>query len=195
MKSLAQLQLKMMELEKAWIGGSEDDIHDAIQDLRIEIFNLTIAKQEQGEPDVSSKLKYDFEFVDGTVVDLTVYGSERDIKRLQARIKFWFDLEQKSMQQEQGEHVAVVDANDDRYWADILPNRSVKVGQLLYPAPPKHFPLTDEQERAAFAQHWYDFYHCGSISAGPSGTYVHPDVQKAWEAWQARAAHGIKGGA
>lgn len=30
--------------------------------------------------------------------------------------------------------VAVVDANDDGYWADILPDRSVKVGQLLYTA-------------------------------------------------------------
>ena len=34
------------------------------------------------------------------------------------------------------EPVAVVDANDDGYWADILPNRSVKVGQPLYAIPP-----------------------------------------------------------
>ena len=33
------------------------------------------------------------------------------------------------------EPVAVVDANDDGYWADILPDRSVKVGQKLYAAP------------------------------------------------------------
>ena len=33
------------------------------------------------------------------------------------------------------EPVAQVDANDDGYWADILPDRSVKVGQLLYTAP------------------------------------------------------------
>jgi len=63
----------------------------------------------------------------------------------------------------------------------------------LYTHPqPKREPLTDEQERAAFEQHWYDFYHCGSISARTNGTYIHPAVQKAWEAWQARAAHGIK---
>jgi hypothetical protein len=30
------------------------------------------------------------------------------------------------------EPVAVVDANDEGYWADILPDRAVKVGQLLY---------------------------------------------------------------
>ncbi len=34
------------------------------------------------------------------------------------------------------EPVAVVDANDDGYRADILPNRSVKVGQPLYAIPP-----------------------------------------------------------
>ena len=28
--------------------------------------------------------------------------------------------------------VAIVDANDDGYWADILPDRCVKVGQPLY---------------------------------------------------------------
>lgn len=33
------------------------------------------------------------------------------------------------------EPVARVDANDEGYWADILPDRSVKVGQLLYAAP------------------------------------------------------------
>ena len=31
--------------------------------------------------------------------------------------------------------VAEVDANDDGYWADILPDNSVKVGQLLYKLP------------------------------------------------------------
>jgi hypothetical protein len=34
------------------------------------------------------------------------------------------------------EPVAKVDANDEGYWADILPDRTVKVGQLLYTAPP-----------------------------------------------------------
>ncbi len=31
--------------------------------------------------------------------------------------------------------VAMVDANDDGMWADILPNITVKVGQMLYAAP------------------------------------------------------------
>lgn len=62
----------------------------------------------------------------------------------------------------------------------------------LYTTPPQRKPLTDEQERKAFEQHWYDYYHCGSISPRTNGTYIHPAVQKAWEAWQARAAHDIK---
>jgi len=41
-----------------------------------------------------------------------------------------------ALAQEQ-EPVAIVDANDDGYWADILPNISVKVGQMLYTHPPQ----------------------------------------------------------
>lgn len=47
-------------------------------------------------------------------------------------------------------------------------------------------PLTDE--RTAFEAHWYSFYHSGSVSARSDGSYFHPHVQRAWEAWQARAA-------
>ena len=39
------------------------------------------------------------------------------------------------------EPVAVVDANDEGYWADILPDRNVKVGQLLYTTPPQQEPV------------------------------------------------------
>ena len=38
-------------------------------------------------------------------------------------------------EQEKQEPVATVNANDEGYWADILPDRDVKVGQLLYVAP------------------------------------------------------------
>jgi hypothetical protein len=43
--------------------------------------------------------------------------------------------------------VAIVDANDDGYWAEILPDRSVKVGQLLYTTPQQRtwVGLTDEE--------------------------------------------------
>jgi hypothetical protein len=51
-------------------------------------------KPQPEEPDTSTKLKMDVEFVDGTSADLVVYGSQRDIKRLEARIKYWFKLEQ-----------------------------------------------------------------------------------------------------
>jgi len=44
-------------------------------------------------------------------------------------------LRQAIAEAEKQEPVAVVDANDDGYWADILPDRSVKVGQLLYAHP------------------------------------------------------------
>jgi hypothetical protein len=49
--------------------------------------------------------------------------------------------------QPEQEPVAIVDANDDGYWADILPNRSVKVGQMLYTTPPQRtwVGLTDEE--------------------------------------------------
>ena len=43
--------------------------------------------------------------------------------------------------------VAKVDANDEGYWAEILPDRSVKVGQLLYATPPQRtwVGLTNEE--------------------------------------------------
>ena len=43
------------------------------------------------------------------------------------------------------EPVAIVDANDEGYWAEILPDRNVKVGQLLYTTPPQRKPLSDEE--------------------------------------------------
>lgn len=46
------------------------------------------------------------------------------------------DLRAALAQQEVAMLVAVVDANDDGYWADILPNCSVKVGDKLYAHPP-----------------------------------------------------------
>ena len=55
------------------------------------------------------------------------------------------------------EPVARVDANDDGYWADILPDRSVKVGQLLYTRPQPD--LTAEVERLKLsAEHWNRLY-------------------------------------
>jgi hypothetical protein len=56
-------------------------------------------------------------------------------------------LEEALAKQEQGEPVAIVDANDDGYWAEILPDRSVKVGQLLYTTPQQRtwVGLTDKE--------------------------------------------------
>jgi hypothetical protein len=52
-------------------------------------------------------------------------------------------LEAQSAQQEP---VAIVDANDEGYWAEILPDRSVQVGQLLYTSPLASKPLTDKEK-------------------------------------------------
>jgi len=55
-------------------------------------------------------------------------------------------LEEALAKQEHGEPVAIVDANDDGYWADILPDRTVKVGQLLYTKP---LPKQEQGESVA----------------------------------------------
>ena len=49
------------------------------------------------------------------------------------------------------EPVAVVDANDDCCWADILPDRNVVVGQKLYSHPLPQPDLVDENERKEWA--------------------------------------------
>ena len=58
-----------------------------------------------------------------------------------------------ALAQPQQEPAAKVDANDEGYWADILPDRTVKVGQLLYaeaPQPAQRKPLTDDEIGKAF---------------------------------------------
>ena len=52
----------------------------------------------------------------------------------------------KALAQPEQEPVAIVDANDEGYWAEILPDRSVKVGQFLFAHPPVP---TAEQENDA----------------------------------------------
>ena len=63
--------------------------------------------------------------------------------------------EREALAQEQ-EPVAIVDANDDGYWADILPNRSVKVGQMLYTTPPQRtwVGLTDDEIAQGCKESW-----------------------------------------
>lgn len=63
-----------------------------------ELTKAALAQDEQEQLDVTSKLRLDFEFENGHVADLTVYGSERDIKRLETRSKFWFGLEKLAQQ-------------------------------------------------------------------------------------------------
>ena len=45
-----------------------------------------------------------------------------------------------------------------------------------------------DQERAEFERHWHDFYQLGTKLARINGRYHSHIVQRAWEAWQARAA-------
>jgi len=60
-----------------------------------------------------------------------------------------------ALAQEQ-EPVAIVDANDDGYWADILPNISVKVGQMLYTNPPQRtwVGLTNDEIAQGWKESW-----------------------------------------
>ena len=72
--------------------------------------------------------------------ELIIQYHEATIKRLENRID-------ELMAQPAQEPVAVVDAQDDGYWADILPDRNVKVGQFLYAIPPQRpwVGLTEEE--------------------------------------------------
>lgn len=99
-------------------------------------------------------------------------------------------LEANQTQPAQQEPVGEVARYDRIHWYDA--GTHIPTGTKLYTHPQAREPLTIEQEREAFESHWYTFYHSGSIHARSDGSYVHPAVQKAWEAWQARAAHGIK---
>ena len=62
--------------------------------------------------------------VEGNVEEVLL-DAAKEIKRLQAKIEAV----------EKQEPVATVDANDEGYWAEILPDRSVRVGQNLYALP------------------------------------------------------------
>lgn len=76
----------------------------------------------------------------------------------------------------------LADLLDEDHFAEI---ESIVAGAGVTP-PAQRKPLTDERE--AFEAHWYTKYHSGSVSARSDGSYVHPHVQRAWEAWLARAA-------
>jgi hypothetical protein len=54
------------------------------------------------------------------------------------------------------EPVAVVDANDKGFWADILPDQTVKVGQLLYTTPQQSTWFGLEQEDRLCAKYMQD---------------------------------------
>lgn len=95
-------------------------------------------------------------------------------------------------QAKEQEPVAVVDANDEGMWADILPDRSVKVGQLLYThAQPAQEPLTDEHVIFA-AQHMFLEWNRAQDERLVKVAYEYSVFQVAIELYKA-AAHGIKG--
>jgi hypothetical protein len=91
---------------------------------------------------------------------MATHGFRKHIEEVQDKaIKA---LEEALAKQEQGEPVAVVDANDEGYWADILPDRSVKVGQLLYTTPQQRtwVGLTDDEKADIAAkghQRWKEY--------------------------------------
>jgi hypothetical protein len=92
-------------------------------------------------------LKLALDFVETVHVGEWVGSIERQLEAITA-IK-------EALAQEQ-EPVAIVDANDDGYWADILPNRSVKVGQMLYTTPPQRtwVGLTDDEIAQGCKEFW-----------------------------------------
>lgn len=82
----------------------------------------------------------------GGNVEEVLLDAAKEIKRLQAKIETV----------EKQEPVATVDANDEGYWAEILPDRSVKVGDKLYAAPaPASVPkrITPEQAPAEIREY------------------------------------------
>jgi hypothetical protein len=64
------------------------------------------------------------------------------------------------------EPVAVVDANDDGYFAEILPDRDVKIGQNLYAHPPQA-----DAERVALLERIdakIEYWQIGEPSTSPT---------------------------
>lgn len=70
---------------------------------------------------------------------LTVLSADERIEQLEARLRAVTKerdaLHAHIERMEKQEPVATVDANDEGYWAEILPDRSVLVGQKLYSNP------------------------------------------------------------
>lgn len=65
-------------------------------------------------------------FCEANAFRIAERGYQRQIKELQVKLA-----------QPEQEPVAIVDANDEGYWAEILPDRSVIVGQHLYAEAPQ----------------------------------------------------------
>jgi len=109
-------------------------------------------------------------FIEGTFMD----GTPSFIQVCETDPEFYTPLYTSPPQREpEPEPVAVVDANDEGYWADILPDRNVKVGQLLYTSPPQRdeasakaaewVGLTDE-ERTFIAWESNNGTHCVAMT-------------------------------
>ena len=113
--------IEVLEQENRLLRARNERLEKELTKTINEEYRMMKTQQEQGEPDVSSKLKFDCEFVDGTVADLTVYGSERDIKRLEARIKFWWNLEQHSgtPDSDKGERIIWGKPPQQRTWVGL----------------------------------------------------------------------------
>jgi len=65
----------------------------------------------------------------------TIQPKKKFIQALIVKHGDFADLQPPAQPAPVQEPVAKVDANDEGYWADLLPDRTVKVGQLLYTTP------------------------------------------------------------
>jgi hypothetical protein len=86
------------------------------------------------------------------------------------------------------EPVAKVDANDEGFWADILPDRTVKVGQLLYAEAPKPAQQQEQEPvgevkrygRDSHGRQWHGIYWYDPNVDVPHGTklYTSPPAKQ-----------------
>jgi hypothetical protein len=132
-----QIAIKALEeaLAKQEQGWTPERIAGMARLKDVQDKKLALAKQEQGEPNYKVTV-IDNQHPNGVPLEQWGYTTPQQRK------------------QEQSEPVAIVDANDDGYWADILPDRSVKVGQLLYTTPQQRtwVELTDEEIEDCYKQ-------------------------------------------
>lgn len=143
--------------------------------------------------------KYDWEFDTSDLERFAKLVAEHERKQAQQAEQDWSMLE--ATQESLREHMARIKELESQLaqqaepvaWYDekgvITPN-PLKFSKPLYTSPPTRQPMTEEQERKAFLD-WC--FSVGLMAESHGLRSESSDCDTAWKAWQARAAHGIKG--